>query len=225
MTLPSSPLAGPAKSVLWPSSERSPCPNTPASLPTGAGLAWTGRFDRYVPPEGHLTFESWREATQLYQAGLLRRQIEALRRLKYQPTGGFCIHHLVDSEPAVSAALIDSNGKAKLAYQAVVDACAPVIVVADRLPARVRPGDTIALDVHVVSDLDTRLTDAEVEAELRWPGGSHTWRFGGDVEPDSVARVGTLSWVVPEAPGVATLTIRMNGPTQAVNRYDTTIRR
>lgn len=181
-------------------------------------------FDTYVPQHGHSTFKSWQEATQIYQAGLLRRQIETLRRLKYQPTGGFCIHHLVDSMPGASASLVDSTGRNKHAYQAVADACQPVIAVADRLPAKIRPGETIALDVHVVSDLHEKLTGARIEAELRWPGDVHHWYFEGDIDADSVVRVGTLSWVVPDAPGLATLTIRLSGPVEAVNRYDATIR-
>ena len=40
-----------------------------------------------------------------------------------------------------------------------------MIVVADRLPETVRPGDELALDVHVVSDLRTPIEGAEVEAE------------------------------------------------------------
>ncbi|MDP1804167.1 MAG: hypothetical protein Q8K72_03285, partial [Acidimicrobiales bacterium] len=45
------------------------------------------RFDRYVPPADHATFEEWRVATQTYQAELVRHHIETLRRLKYRPTG------------------------------------------------------------------------------------------------------------------------------------------
>ncbi len=181
-------------------------------------------FATYVPPNGHEDLDSWRGATQRYQAGLLRRQIEALRRLKYRPTGGFCVHHLVDAMPAVSASLVGSDGTPKLAYEAVQEACRPVIVVADRLPAVVAPGDPVALDVHVVSDRREPLTGAVVDAELTWPGDRHRWRFGGDIGADSVVHVGTLSWMVPTAPGLATLTLRLSGPAEAVNRYDTTIR-
>jgi len=181
-------------------------------------------FDRYAPPDGHRSFASWREATQLYQAGLLRRQIETLRRLKYQPTGGFFVHYLADNAPAIGASLIDSTGQPKPAFDAVRDACAPVIVVADRLPARLAPGDTFALDIHVVNDNSHELTDAVVDAEIRWPGGEHRWRFGGTIQRDSVTRVGTLSWVVPKTTGLATLTLQLGGPISAVNRYDATIR-
>ena len=37
------------------------------------------------PPADHATFDAWREATQRYQAALLRHHIETLRRLKYRP--------------------------------------------------------------------------------------------------------------------------------------------
>ena len=30
-------------------------------------------------------------------------------------------------------------------------------------------------------------------AKLSWPGGSHAWRWGGDVPPDSCVRVGTVA--------------------------------
>lgn len=180
-------------------------------------------FRRYVPADDHATPDAWIEASQLYQAGLLRRQIEALRRLKYRPTGGFCVHHLVDAHPTVSAAIVGADGP-KLAHQAVTDACRPVIVVADRLGARLAPGDAVALDIHVVSDLRDPFAGAQVDAEISWSGGHHHWRFGGTVEGDSVTRIGTLSWVVPDAPGLATLTLRLSGPHEAVNRYDATIR-
>ncbi len=62
------------------------------------------------------------------------------------------------------------------------------------------------------------------EAVIRWPGGSHRWRFGGRLEPDSVTRIGTVSWIVPDAAGLATLELELTGPVSATNRYDTTIR-
>jgi hypothetical protein len=103
--------------------------------------------------------------------------IEVVRRLKYRPTGGFCA--------AVSSSL--------------AAACAPVIVVADPLPAAVAGGDALALDVHVVSDLRVPVEGATVTAVLSWSGGSHTWRWTGKIGADTCERVGTISFVVPEA--------------------------
>ncbi|MGI9623731.1 MAG: glycoside hydrolase family 2 protein [Acidimicrobiales bacterium] len=181
-------------------------------------------FERYVPPTDYSTLESWTHASQQYQAGLLRRQIETLRRLKYRPTAGFCVHHLDDTVPTISGSLVDSNGNHKLAYKAVRDACQPVIIVSDRLPRHLDPGDPVALDVHVVNDQREPLEGATVDASLSWPGDDHRWRFEGDVEADAVVRVGTISWIVPETPGQVTLNLRLRGPVDAVNRYDATIR-
>lgn len=229
----------PDHAARWPAQVRFVAEFGAQSIPDAIGGEWTrgairaleaqpgyerASFARYVPPDGHESFDSWREATQLYQAGLLRRQIEALRRLKYTPTGGFCVHHLADAEPVVSSSLVDSDGTPKLAHQAVAEACRPVIVVADRLPARLAPGEPVALDIHVVNDLRNRLHNAVVDAEIAWTGGAHRWRFGGDVDADTVGRVGTLAWVVPAAAGLVTLTLRLSGPVEAVNRYDATIR-
>ncbi|MGV3758589.1 MAG: glycoside hydrolase family 2 protein, partial [Actinomycetota bacterium] len=125
-------------------------------------------FDKHVPPAEHATFESWRDATQAYQSTVVRRQIEALRRIKYRPTGGFAQFCFADGHPAVTWSVLDHDRVPKAGYEALKAACAPVIVVADRLPETVTAGDALALDVHVVSDLRQALTDVLVTAELTW---------------------------------------------------------
>ena len=99
-------------------------------------------FDRHVPPDDHATFDAWRAATQAYQATVVRRHIEALRRIKYRPTGGFAQFCFADGHPAVTWSVLGHDRAPKAAYEALRDACRPVIVVADRLPEEVdgRPG-------------------------------------------------------------------------------------
>ena len=53
-------------------------------------------------PADHATFDEWRAATQAYQAVVVRRHIEALRRIKYRPTGGFAQFCFADGHPAVT---------------------------------------------------------------------------------------------------------------------------
>jgi beta-mannosidase len=96
-------------------------------------------FDRVVPPAEHDTFDGWRTATQEYQAVVVRRHIEALRRIKYRPTGGFAQFCFADGHPAVTWSVLGHDRAPKLAYDALRAACRPVIVVADRLPAVVAP--------------------------------------------------------------------------------------
>jgi beta-mannosidase len=154
-------------------------------------------FDRRVPPGGSSSFAAWRRATQQYQADVVRYHVETLRRLKYRPTGGFCVFLLADAQPAVSWSLVDHDRNPKLAYDALRAACAPVVVVADRLRAAYRPGETVDAAVHVVSDLRRDLTGAVVTASLRWPGGGRTWRFAGDVAADRCTLVGKAAAAIP----------------------------
>jgi beta-mannosidase len=181
-------------------------------------------FDRRVPPADHPSFDSWRRATQKYQADLISGHVETLRRLKYRPTGGFAQFFLADAHPAVTASVLDHERVPKAGYAALRDSCRPVIVTADRLPAEVVEGDTLALDVHVVSDLRVPCEQIEVSAALSWVGGGQRWRFAGDVAADSVQRVGTLSIEVPGAPGLLELRITLTGdgvPDGPVVRTDT----
>jgi beta-mannosidase len=181
-------------------------------------------FDRFVPPADHATFESWSDATQAYQAMLVRRQIEALRRIKYQPTGGFAQFCFADGHPAVTWSVLGHDRAPKLGYDALRAACQPVIVVADRLPERVVPGDPIELEVHVVSDLRTPVDAAAVEARASWTGGERTWRWGGDLPPDCCEHVGTLTMPVPAAPGPLTIELTCRyGDQHSDNRYDSRI--
>jgi len=131
---------------------------------------------------------------------------------------------LADAHPAVTCALVGHDRLPKQAYQALVDACRPVIVVADWPPPHVAPGAALALDVHVVSDRHEPVTSAEVTARLSWDGGNHARRWRGDVAADSCVRTGTVSFVVPDAPGRLTLDLELiAGDVAATNRYESTI--
>jgi beta-mannosidase len=179
-------------------------------------------FDRRVPPADHASFDGWREATQRYQAELVRRTIEELRRLKYRPTGGFAQFLFADGHPGVTWSLLDHERRPKLGFEALRAACRPVIVVADRLPATVAADDPLALDVHVVSDRRVPLAGARVAATLSWPGGAHRWCWGGDIEADACVRVATIQAIAPRAAGLLALDLALALPGGEVvtNRYE-----
>ena len=170
-------------------------------------------LDQHVPPGDAGSFDEWRTATQAYQATVIRYHIETLRRLKYRPTGGFCQFLLADAEPAVTWSVLDHERAPKAGWRALVDACAPVIVVADRPAERYRPGERVRLNVHVVNDLRTGLPDATVTAEFQWPGGQRRWRFGGSVAADSCVRIGRIdATVTGEVSGLLSLTLSLDWP-------------
>ncbi len=154
-------------------------------------------FDERVPPAQYRTFEMWREATQAYQARLVKAQVEALRRLRSGPVGGFAVFCLSDAQPAVSCSILDHERRPKAAYAALQTACAPVLVVSDWPAPRYAASSSVALDVHVVNDLGQALAGAEVEATLKWPGGGRRWRFGGDAAGRACSFVGRLRATLP----------------------------
>jgi beta-mannosidase len=181
-------------------------------------------FERHVAPGECATFDEWRRATQDYQATVIKHHVETLRRLKYRPTGGFCQFCFADGHPAVTWSVLDHERVPKAGHLALKEACAPVIVVADRPAAAYAPGDPLALDVHVVSDLRIALDAVRVQAHLRWTGGDHTWTWEGDVPADSCVRVGTLQAVAPPADGPLVLELELEHPqVKTSNRYESTI--
>jgi beta-mannosidase len=136
-------------------------------------------FDRVVPPHEHASFDSWRDATQAYQAALVQLQVEDLRRLKYAPTGGFCHFCFADGHPAVTWSVLDHERVAKRGYAALRDACRPVLPM-------IEPRDGL---VHVVSERRDGLPGAVVE--LRG-GGRRLGCFTGDIAADAVSYVGRV---------------------------------
>jgi beta-mannosidase len=178
---------------------------------------------RHVPPDAYERYEDWRAATQIYQARLVRYQVEALRRLKYRPTGGFAVFCLADSAPAVGFGLLDHRRRPKPAYAALAAACRPVIVVADRPPAHVHPGDELRLAVHVVSDAHIAHGDSIVRVHLRWEQEvRHVWTWQGDIPADACVRVGTVVFEVPETDQPLELDLTLDGPAVSTqSRYGT----
>ncbi len=174
------------------------------------------------------TYEAWRDAGQHYQAEVVKHHVETLRRLKYRPTGGFSVHYLGDSAPAISMALLDHRRSPKPAWDALVAACRPVLVVADRLPPEVYPGEDLTIDIHVVSDRRQPMVGGTVTARFRWGeesgGGQAEWSWQGDVEADGVARVGTIEHMVHAVAGPLILELELVADGErASNRYESVI--
>ncbi len=136
-------------------------------------------IDQRVPVADHPTFESWQLATQRYQADLLQLQIEDLRRLKYRPTGGYCMFSLADPHPAISWSVLDHERVPKLGYHAVAAASRPLLALVDP-----RTGD-----VHVVNDMQEDYLSARVEVQV----DDSTRSFVGAIARDSLTWVGRVA--------------------------------
>jgi hypothetical protein len=76
-----------------------------------------------------------------------------------------------------------------------------------------------------VSDRRVPLAAVRCDAALTWSGGEHRWRWEGDVAADECVRVGTVRFVVPDAPGTLRLELSLSGPVEARNAYESVILR
>lgn len=207
----------PRAARLWPAAARFVSELGAEAVPPAAGfmapelwpdLDWTaladhycmqtGVFDRRLRPALYPNFAAWSQATQAYQASLVRQQVEALRRLVFRPTGGFTVHFLNDAQPAVSCSLLDHDRQPKAAYGALASACSPVLVTAEWPASSYEPGAVASFALHAVNDLHQVLSGAVLHARLAWPGGGRDWRFAGDVAGLSCAYVGRVTAVLPD---------------------------
>ena len=188
-------------------------------------------FEQRLPPARFPSFADWKLATQIYQAEIIKVHIETLRTLKYRPTGGFCVFTLNDAMPMISCSLLDHKRVPKLAYTALSEACRPVIVVAQQLPAVVQLGETHHIDIHVVSDLHHELSAAVVTALVTIGTTTQEWRWAGDIATDDCTRVGQIEVSVDDDHDIenrdhSMLTIDLTlecGDVVATNRYTSSI--
>jgi len=70
-------------------------------------------------PSGHPSLDAYIEASQLYQADLVRFTAEHLRTRKFESCWGAFAYHLVDPHPAIGFGLLDSARRPKLALEAL----------------------------------------------------------------------------------------------------------
>ena len=179
------------------------------------------------------------------QPDVVKTTIETLRRLKYRPTGGFLLHALADAGAADGAAavtaadggfgVLDGLRRPKPGWWALLEACRPLIVVADQLPESVRAGEVLDLAVHVVNDTRADMPGMQVQARMLGPDGrvvrEHRWE--GTARADDCVLVGRLSAVVPVVAQPGRLTVELTlshprGPDDqpapvATNRYTAAI--
>lgn len=190
---------------------------------TGARAA---SLQHLVPPGGVLDGSTWATLTRVAQAEVVKTSIELLRRLKYRPTGGFAQFYLADASPTGGFGVLDNERRPKPAWQAMVDACRPVIVVADPLPAVVHRGEAIELAVHAISDLRVAIADAEVRAVVRGVAADGTTisessqAWGGTIAADECALIGHATVLAPESAAQVIVDLELTSDAVTVtNRY------
>lgn len=183
-----------------------------------------GAFARYVPRAAYSDGETWARAGRAYQAAVIRTQIETARRLKYNPTGGFCVVALFDQHADGGFGVLDADREAKPAFDAIVDACRPVVVIADLPPSIVTPHEKLSMAIHGVNDLREELGPVRISATARLDNWLVERRWEGHLEPDSCAFIGRLDFEVPNLTGALVIDLELETEDRiATNRYQTVV--
>lgn len=195
----------------------------PASAPDWP-TAQRGSFTRYVPRAAYSDGESWAHATQAYQAAVVRIQVETARRLKYRPTGGFCVVSLFDAEASGGFGLLTVGREPKPAFDALVDACRPVVVIGDLPPTVVTPGQVLSMAVHAVNDRHEAIGPAVITATANLNDWRAERRWQGHLEADSCSFIGRLEFEVPSDTGAMIIDLQLEAADHAAtNRYQTVV--
>ena len=182
-----------------------------------------GPFEHYQPRRAYSDGRTWARATQMYQADLIRSQVGTMRRIKYRPAGGFCLTALFDAEPDGGFGVLDHERRPKPSFEALVDACRPVVVVMDQLPGTTSSGQVLSIAVHAVSDLRHRIEDVSVTARATVGDWSTERRWVGDLPADTCDHVGTLRFRVPDVTGVLTVDIELDAAEHMVTQRSSTV--
>ena len=205
------------------------------SSPRWPGLNWeaiagaigapAGSLHHLVPPAAVDDGQTWARMTQQAQAEVIRTTIETLRRLKYRPTGGFCLHYLADQSSAGGFGVLDHERRSKPGWDALIDACRPVIIVAGPLPRVLRANVAHRVAIHVVSDLPEPISGAEIRATVTFPDGTtQSSRWGGDVAGDHCEFIAELEFTPLGTSGELRLDLEIVATDLAVaNTYRTSV--
>lgn len=162
------------------------------------------RFDEYVPPAAFPDYDTWKLATQRYQAALIQLQVEDLRRLRLAPTGGFCQFCFADGHPSVTWSVLDHRRIPKVGYAALRSSCRSVLPMLEP-----RAGL-----VHVANETREELADATIEVTI----DGRTRTFTGTITPTGVTFVGRVH--LDHRTGEVALRLRHPAVGTVEHRYD-----
>jgi len=138
-------------------------------------------------PREYASLAAYVEASQAYQASLIREYVAQLRIKKLRPTGGFIHHSLTDVSPSITWAVLDYARQPKAGYAALREACRPTVVALavesphafDRLGQLICTEPEVRIRPYLVNDDPRRRGTVAVRWSLRlasrWPSAA-SWR-------------------------------------------------
>jgi len=182
-------------------------------------------------PSAHESLESYADASQAYQADVVRFAAEHMRTRKFESCWGAFAYHLVDPFPGIGFGLLDSSRHPKRALEALTRAFAPTRVIIE--PLAFEPGRPFGIlqkpDVPFAARLVVVNDDPEVfgRGSIRWSLARERAANVKGVERirDAMQRKsysGTVEVEVPTAfePAVSATTLSLPLPAEGDYRFE-----
>ena len=178
---------------------------------------------RHIQAKDYSDLKSYVQATQEYQARLLKYHIERIRLLKYQPNYGvLCFLHN-DSHPAITWSVVDWWREPKKAYYEIARSFSPIWVFTLFRFAEYQVGEEVEFPIYLVNDTLENYPKVKVFATL--PDGEIK-EFSSSLEPDMLAKKVASVKIRFEHPGVKQLILRLcYGEREIQNSYQLEVRR
>lgn len=162
------------------------------------------------PPESYSNLSSYIEASQEYQATILKTAIERFRLLKFNTTGGTAVFMLTDCHPGITWSIVDYYRFPKKAYRVVRNAYNPLHAIIEwRGEDEIRgstviyePNTTAVFNLWIVNDdpkaprtarLEWEIVDVNTSVVLE--RGAEPLDIPREVEPARLAK--SIGWSVP----------------------------
>ncbi|MHA1360417.1 MAG: glycoside hydrolase family 2 protein [Candidatus Helarchaeota archaeon] len=157
-------------------------------------------FARWFDIDSYHNISDFIEATQEYQAELLKFYNELWRIHRYNPNGGAIMFQFNDCFPGITWSIVDYWRSPKRAYYATQLSFEPVYVMADWPKKYYKPGSIFKTKLYVVNDLHEVITNVKIHWELQ--DNQKIVLSAGDylctLDEDSIQTLATLEHKLPQ---------------------------
>ncbi len=180
-------------------------------------------FARWLNLDKYKKIEDLIEATQDYQADLLKFYNELWRINRYKPNGGTIMFLFNDCFPGITWSIVDYWRTPKKAYYSTQLSFEPLYVMADWPKRHYKPNKKYKTKIYVVNDLHKQFSKIQIwwrmlnDQKIVVSSGS----FNLTIEEDSIQTLGDVEYQFPEdAQGTYELTLSLEYEETVINnRY------
>jgi len=156
-------------------------------------------FARWFDFDKYKTTFDFIEATQIYQAELLKFFNELWRINRYNPNGGAIMFAFNDCFPGITWSIVDYWRTPKKGYYATQLSFEPIYVMADWPQKDYKPNKFYRTRVYVVNDSHEIIENASIQWEIlnNQKESMTSGNFITTLEPDSIQTLGTIQYLFP----------------------------